>query len=115
MPGHWDSSQHPQKETAYNQLATAKHNWQAHFSFQDYVHCHQKAHNILADLDEPIAESKKVTDFLNAISDPTLATGKTVVNCDASELSNFKAYQQYFCMLVEVARTATSHGTHNGR
>ena len=42
------------------------------FTFQAYVHCHQKAHNILADLDKPIAETKKVTDSLNGISDPPL-------------------------------------------
>ena len=43
------------------------------FTFQAYVHCHQKAHNILADLDKPTAETRRsFNDSLNGISDPPL-------------------------------------------
>lgn len=34
------------------------------FTFASYVTLHQLAHNELLDLDEPVSESKKVTDFL---------------------------------------------------
>ena len=104
-----------QKKQVYNQLSTAQYNGHGHFIFQAYVPHNQKAHNILADLDEPIATTKKITDFMNGISNPTLTTGKIFVNGDAHKLSNFGASQQYSCTLVEVAKTATSDGTHDGR
>ena len=72
-------------------------------------------HNVLADLEEPVAKKKKVTDFLNGISDPSLALGKTVVNGDAHKLSNFEACQQYFCALVEAPKTSMGDGAHEGR
>ena len=43
------------------------------YTFANYVTIHQEAHNELLDLDEPVAESKKVTDFLAGIQDPGLA------------------------------------------
>ena len=104
-----------QKKIAYNQIETTKYNGCGHFTFQAYVHCHQKAHNTLADLEEPVPETKKVTDFMYDISTPTLATEKTVVNGGAHKLSNFEACKQYFCTLVEVARTATGDGAQEGR
>ena len=102
------------KKISYNQIETPKYNGHGHFTFQAYVHCHQKACNTLADLEEPILETKKVTDFMNCISDPTLAAGKMVVNGDDHKLSNFEVCQQFFCTLVEVAKTATGDGTQEG-
>ena len=52
---------------------------------------------------------------MNDISNPTLATEKAVVNGDAHKLSSFEACQQYFCTLVEAARTATGDGAQEGR
>ena len=103
------------KETDINQLSTANYNGHGCFTIQAYVHHHQEAHNILAYMDEPVTETKKVSDFMNVISNPTHAAGKMVVNDDTHKLSNFEAYQQYSCSLVEVAKTATSDGTHDGR
>lgn len=41
-----------------------------------YVTIHQLAHHELLDLDEPVLESKKVTDFLKGTRNPNLNTGK---------------------------------------
>ena len=103
------------KKLAYNQILTAKYNGHGCFTFEAYVYCHQKPHNILADLEEPVPETKKVTDFMCGISNPTLATGKVVVNGDALKISNFEACQQYFCTLVEVAKTAPGDGAQEDR
>ena len=56
------------KKLTYNQILTAKYNGQGHFSFQAFVHHHQKVHYILADLEKPVPETKKVTEFMNGIS-----------------------------------------------
>ena len=93
------------KKEAYAAIADAKFTVRGRFSYQQYVHRHQKAHNTLAELDEPVAETKKVTDFLKGISDPSLAAGKTVVNGDAAKLSDFEACQQYFGTLIAASRT----------
>jgi hypothetical protein len=46
-------------------------------------------------LDEPVSESKKVTDFLKGIRDPVLNTGKSIVLGDPGKLGNFEECQQY--------------------
>jgi hypothetical protein len=40
---------------------------------------HQKAHNELEELGEPVSETKKVSEFLKYISDPTLQMGLQIV------------------------------------
>ncbi len=44
------------------------------FSFDQYVGRHQQGHNELMFLEEPVAETKKVTNFLAGICDPKLET-----------------------------------------
>lgn len=43
----------------------------SHFTFETYVNSHSKAHMILAEHQETLAESKKVDDFLRGIQDPS--------------------------------------------
>jgi hypothetical protein len=63
---------------------------------------HQAAHNKLLDLDKPVAKSKKVSDFLKGICDPTLVTAKSVVLGDPAKLNNFEESQQYFSTIVSI-------------
>mgnify|MGYP001328444443 FL=1 len=69
-------------------------------TFQHYVEIFQEAFNELADLDEPVPESKKVSDFLAGISDPILKTGKDVVLGDPVKLADFTECQQYLSTLA---------------
>ena len=50
-----------------------------------------RAHNELDDLQEPIAETKKVSDFMKGIKDTKLSVGKTVFDGDNHKLTDFKA------------------------
>ena len=75
------------------------------YTFANYVTIHQEAHNELLDLDEPVAESKKVTDFLAGIQDPSLVMGKTVLMSDPTRLEDFKACQQYLSTLIQTLQT----------
>ena len=70
-----------------------------HYSFQNYVTLHQKAHNELEELGEPVSKTKKVSEFLKYISDPTLQMGMQIVMGDPAKLDNFELCQQYLSTL----------------
>jgi hypothetical protein len=81
---------------AYAMIQNASYNGRSkNFTFDKYIEIHQKAHNELLALGESISETKKVRDFLQNISDPKLATAKTVVAGDPAKLENFELCQQY--------------------
>jgi hypothetical protein len=70
------SAQLTRKQAAYAKLASAAYNGpRKGYDFSSFVAMHQDAHNELLDLDEPVPESKKVTDFLKGICDLLLAAG----------------------------------------
>ena len=71
------------------------------FTFANYVTLHQTAHNELLDLEEPVSESKKVTDFLKGIRDSALNTGKSIVLGDPIKLGSFEECQQYLSTIVQ--------------
>jgi hypothetical protein len=52
-------------------------------------------------LDEPVPESKEVTDFLKGIRDPTLSMGKTAVLGDVTKLGDFEECQQFLSTVVQ--------------
>jgi hypothetical protein len=65
------------KAAAYARIASARYTGQKHgFTFDTCVELHQSAHNTLAELNEPVPETKKVTDFLAGISDPRISNAK---------------------------------------
>ena len=89
------------KNQTYASIASsAYHGPQKGFTFSNYVTLHQAAHNKLLDLDEPVAESKKVSDFLKGIRDPMLVTAKSVILGNAAKLDDFEECQQYFSTIV---------------
>jgi flavorubredoxin len=86
---------------AYASIASSSYNgpWKG-FTFSSYVTLHQAAHNELLDLNEPVSETKKVTDFLKGIRDPDLNTGKLIVLGDPTKLEDFENCQQYLSTIV---------------
>ena len=90
------------KQAAYASIASSAYlGPRKGFTFASYVTLHQSAHNELLDLDEPVSESKKVTDFLKGIRDPTLNTGKSIVLGDPVKLGDFEECQQYLSTVVQ--------------
>jgi hypothetical protein len=90
------------KQTAYASIASSAYlGPRKGFTFANYVTLHQTAHNELMDLEEPVSESKKVTDFLKGIRDPTLNTGKSIVLGDPAKLGSFEECQQYLSTIVQ--------------
>lgn len=90
------------KQAAYASIASSAYlGPRKGFTFASYVTLHQSAHNELLDLDEPVSESKKVTDFLKGIRDPNLNTGKSIVLGDPVKLGDFEECQQYLSTVVQ--------------
>lgn len=101
------------KAMAYAKIAAARFSGQKrNFTFDNYVEQHQDGHNTLADLDEPVPETKKVTDFLSGITDPRLNNSKDVILGDVAKLQDFEACQQYLKTLVFNKSTQDKHERH---
>jgi hypothetical protein len=99
------------KAEAYKNIKDAKFtgaikNW----NFDKYVHAHQTNHNKLALIGEPISETKKVADFLEQISAPSLTMVKENVLHDVAKLEDFHTCQQYLkqVLLSQKARNTAA-------
>jgi hypothetical protein len=98
------------KAAAYAKIATARCNGQkCTFTFGNYVEVHQGAHNTLLNLNEPVPETKKVTDFLAGITDPRLSNAKDLILGDAQKLQDFESCQQYLKTLIYNKSTQEKH------
>jgi hypothetical protein len=90
------------KQAAYASIASSANlGPRKGFTFASYVALHQSAHIELLDLDEPVSQSKKVTDFLKGIRDHNLNTGKSIVLGDPTKLGDFEECQQYLSTVVQ--------------
>ena len=94
---------------AYGTLSTSTYTVKFKYTFLQYTSKMVRAHNDMADLQEPMSETKKVSDFMKGIKDPKLSVGKAVVDEDNHKLTDFKACQQYFATLV-VNGSTRDHG-----
>jgi hypothetical protein len=98
------------KASAYAKIATARYSGHKKaFTFDNYVEIHQNTHNTMADVDEPVPETKKVTDFLTGITDSRLSNAKDLILGDPNKLQNFEACQQYLKTLVYNKATQEKH------
>ena len=101
------------KAMAYAKIAAARYSGQKkQFTFDNYVEMHQDAHNTLMDLNEPVPETKKVTDFLSGITDPRLSNAKDLILGDAAKLQDFEVCQQYLKTLIHNKSTQEKHDRH---
>ena len=99
------------KAQAYALITTARYSGKGKtFSIDQYVARHQRAHNDLLDMGEPIPEGKKVVDFLAGITDSKLEIAKGVIDGDDAKLNNFELCQQY---IKTVAMNAAGRSTVN--
>jgi hypothetical protein len=98
------------KASAYAQIISTRYTGhKQNFTFDQYVEMHQKAYNTLAELEETVPETKKVTDFLAGVSDPKLINAKDLILGDIAKLTSFEACQQYLKTLVYNKATQDKH------
>jgi hypothetical protein len=95
------------KAKAYAMATTALFTGKGKFSFDQYEGRHQQAQNEMLFLEEPVAETKKVADFLAGIRDPKLETAIQTCMGDEQKLTNFELCQQYFKTIVKNTKTRT--------
>jgi hypothetical protein len=89
------------RNKAYASIAGSRYKGvRKQFTFSHYVAIHQAAHNELEDCNEPMPETKKVSDFLAGISDSALDSGVTCVLSDEKYSDDFEATQQFLGTLV---------------
>lgn len=74
----------------------------------------------MLDLNEPVPETKKVTDFLAGITNPRLSNAKDLILGDTQKLQSFEICQQYLKTLVYNKTTQEKHerqvsGVHQGK
>ena len=70
------------KAQAYAMVSRARYTGKGRMTYNQYAERHQRAHNELESLGEPVAETKKVSDFLAGITDGTLSTIKLIIDGD---------------------------------
>lgn len=100
-----ESSIQMRKTSAYTALSSLlyegpKKNW----TFAHFVTAHQKHYNVLLDCGEPVPETKKVTDFISRITDPTLQAAISNVWGDQTKLSSFTECHQYLAKVAAGAK-----------
>ena len=85
-----DSMQTRSKQQCYEAIAKAMYKGHSRtFDFTAYVTIHQKAHQDLTRLGEPVPENKKVQDLLNGITDPQCANIKLGVLSNHVHMNDF--------------------------
>lgn len=91
-----ESSKKLRSDKAYNDLASARYSGPTrNFSLADYIQIHCSSYAELEELTEMVSESKKVTDFLQGISDPRLKSCKDIIVGDPVKNANFTTCHQY--------------------
>jgi hypothetical protein len=102
------------KILAYESIKTARYNGRSNrYGFDAYVATHQKAHNELLALGEPVAETKKVNDFLAGITAQNLSMAKLVIQGDNDKKDHFEACQQYLKGVCQNLRVSDPSDTRN--
>ena len=91
------------KAKAYNDMANAHFSGKGRFTLLQYTTWHQSAHNVLLKEGEPVAETKKVDDFLRNITDPRLSTSKQIVDLNPNLKTNFTLCQLHIASALAAA------------
>lgn len=91
-----DATKNLRKQRAYAAIANARYlGDRPRFTLIDYIAIHQRAYNELAELGEPVPESKKVTDFMTGLQDPALQSSKAVIIGNPKMLESFDEAQTF--------------------
>jgi hypothetical protein len=100
-----ENSRMIRKQKAYARLQTLRFSGpRKSWTFAQYIKEHQTQHNELHDCQEPVPESKKVTDFLAGITDSSLGNGLSFVYGNPNLLSNFDSCQKYLQTIAASTR-----------
>jgi hypothetical protein len=120
-----DAMQTRSKQECFEAIAKATYQGaRRNFDFNAYVTIHQKAHQDLIRLGEPIPENKKVRDFLQGITDPQCNSIKLNVSSNQAFMNSFAQTINYIANAIDLTKRnstsstrqvaqATTHGNQN--
>ena len=99
------------KDVAYNILNSTKYTGHGKLTFENFVGKYQEAYTILEEEGEAVAESKKVKDLLNSITDKTLETAKQMIYLDNDRLESFEGTHQFLSTIAATNKSNKPHAT----
>ena len=92
---------------AYGMITRAQYTGKSrNFTFDDYILQHKKAHLMLEETGEPLAETKKVTDFLAGINCEKLEYGKTYIHMTPALKASFHLTQNHLMSYLKAIEEA---------
>jgi deoxyribodipyrimidine photolyase-like uncharacterized protein len=105
-----DAMQTHSKRECYEAITKAAYQGaQRNFDFISYVTIHQRAHQDLIRLGEPIPENKKVQDFLQGITNPQCSSIKLNVISNQAFMNSFAQTIKYMANAIDfITRNFTS-------
>lgn len=106
-----ESNMSKTKQNAYDDMTNLVYSGERrNFTFEIYVNRHTRAHMVLAEYGEALAESKKVDDFLRGIQDPStvMLAGKANVWGSPIMRNSFSEVSNYLTNFVQSAPKANS-------
>jgi len=107
-----DSMNSRMKNAAYNNLLKANYQGpRRNFEFSTYVTIHQKAHEELSRFGEPVAEMKKVRDFLDGITDPKCDSIKLTVMASPIYRTDFNEMVNYVTGAIDLLSKSKTSST----
>jgi hypothetical protein len=103
-----------QRAAAYKMIKDAKYmSATSRYTFDHYISDHQKGHNELQRLAEPVPETKKVNEFLDGIKEPGLQTAIQIVQSNPDFLNNFERCQHFLKTMSLTLKNSSSNRSPN--
>ena len=96
------------KTAAYASIKRAEYKGSKNFDFDLYKRIHTQAHADLKRYGEPVPEMKKVKDFLDGISEPTLQPVKYTLAGFPHLMNNFAEAANYIGQIVDMNKKSDS-------
>jgi len=127
---HFDgpNSQIRLKASTYASICRAEYKGAKNFDIKLYRHIHTQAHLDLARYGEPVPETKKVKDYLDGITDPSLQPVKYTLAGFTHLMENFEEAANYISNIIDLnkktdfssrnvssANTGRGNGKYGGR
>jgi hypothetical protein len=94
------------KTAAYASIKRTEYKGHKNFDFDLYKKIHTQAHSDLKRYGEPVPETKKVKDFLDGITEPSLQPVKYTIAGFPNLMNNFTEASNYIGQIVELNKKA---------
>ena len=88
------------KRRCYARIQNSRFSGKGNYKYEQYVQVHIRAYAELEKLEETVADTKKVSDFMDHITDPRLTSTKQIVLGDPVKNENFERCHQFIGSII---------------